>query len=831
VALPRRGGQRPPSAPGPSRPSALETSGLEVGAQTTARLESAHELSTETLLTDLVNDVDLMAEETVVALDDYHVIDNAAVHEATSFLLEHLPRHVGLAIATRADPPLPLARLRSRADLVEVRAADLRFTPDESRKFFNELMGLDLSPDELRALDTRTEGWPAGLQLAALSMRGREDTAGFIDAFAGSHRFVLDYLVEEVLRRQSGRVADFLMATAVLDQMTGSLCDALTGGDGGSAMLEELERSNLFVVPLDDQRTWYRYHHLFAEALRARLVGEHPGRALALHGTASQWYADHGMLEHAVQHALAGRQVGRAADLVEVALPEARRRRHNRVLRSWLGALPESEVRARPVLSSVMAWTRLVAGDLDGVDGWLDDAERAFEALPVDARMANEELRTLPAWISIYRASAAQARDDVTATAAHARHALELAGPEDHLSIAGASGFLALSAWGAGDLETAVETFSRTVRSLHAAGYIADELGTTVPYGQMWMIRGQPRMARRLYERALSMARQDPGAASTVLGDLHVGLSEVLLEQCDLAAAANHLETSKELGEGASFIENRHRWFVAMAGLRAALGHDETAVGLLDQAESKYLRGFFPDVRPIPAMRALIHIRQGLLDEAWDWASEHQVTAATEPTYLNEFNLVTLARLLVATARSEDRSTAVQGMLPTLVRLLAGAEAGGRVRSVVEILVTQALVLESLHHRLEALDSLARALTAGVPAGLLRPFLDAGEPLQRLLGEVGRRPATRDHVQALRAAGSAATLMLATTDGPGQGTLSDRELEVLRLLATPLSGPEIARQLFVSINTLRTHTKRIFTKLDVNTRAAAVSRAADLGLL
>ena len=212
-------------------------------------------------------------------------------------------------------------------------------------------------------------------------MRGRDDTSGFIDAFAGSHRFVLDYLVEEVLRRQPDRVADFLMATAVLDQMTGALCDALTGSDDGGAMLEELERSNLFVVPLDDQRTWYRYHHLFAEALRARLLGEHPGRALALHGTASQWYADHGMLEYAVQHALAGRQVGRAADLVEAAFPEVRRSRRNRVLRSWLGALPESEVRTRPVLSTLMAWTRLVAGDLDGVEGWLGNAERALEAL------------------------------------------------------------------------------------------------------------------------------------------------------------------------------------------------------------------------------------------------------------------------------------------------------------------------------------------------------------------------------------------------------------------------------------------------------------------
>ena len=227
-----------------------------------------------------------MAEETVVALDDYHVIDNAAVHEATSFLLKHLPRHVGLAIATRADPPLPLARLRGRAELVEVRAADLRFTPGESETFFNELMGLDLSPDDILALDARTEGWPAGLQLAALSMRGRDDTSGFIDAFTGSHRFVLDYLVEEVLRRQPEDVRRFMLETAVLDQMTGSLCDALTGLPDGRATLEALDRNNLFIVALDDQRTWYRYHHLFAEALRARLLGEHPGRALALHGTA-----------------------------------------------------------------------------------------------------------------------------------------------------------------------------------------------------------------------------------------------------------------------------------------------------------------------------------------------------------------------------------------------------------------------------------------------------------------------------------------------------------------------------------------------------------------
>ena len=810
---------------------ALEASGLEVGEQTTARLESPHELTTEAILTDLVNDLDLCAEETVLALDDYHVIHHEAVHEAMTFLLEHLSRHVSLAIATRADPPLPLARLRSRAELVEVRAGDLRFTAGESETFLNELMGLHLSPDDIVTLDARTEGWAAGLQLAALSMRGHDDPSGFIDAFAGSHRFVLDYLVEEVLRRQPDRIRDFLLATAVLNQMTGSLCDALTGGNDGSVMLEQLERSNLFVVPLDEQRTWYRYHHLFADALRARLSSEDSERVLALHAAASEWYADHQMLEDAVRHAIDGSDVRTAADLIERAMPEIRRHRRNRVLGTWLDALPEGEIRTRPVLSTVMAWTRLVSGDIDGVEAWLLDAERAWRALPPDVDTTeNEELRTLPSWISIYRAAAAQARDDVATTAQHAQRALELAGPDDHLARAGAAGFLALSTWASGHLEPAVETFSVTVSSLHAAGAIPDELGCTVALANMWVARGRPSVAKRLYRRALETAEQDPSTL-TVVGDLHVGLSEVLREEGNLDGAARHLQTSKALGEGASLLENRHRWYVAMAGLRRAYGDLDAAIELLDQAEARYLRGFSPDVRPIPAMRAQVHLAQGLVDEAWNWAHEHQVTSTTEPAYLREFNLLTYARLVLASARVDGSSTAVEGISPMLGRLLANAESGGRGGSVLEILVVRSMALEALGNRAEALDALARAVVAGVPAGFVRLFLDEGEPLQSLLGDVGRRPGTTEHVRALRVADSAAQRAPTTVDGPDQTTLSDRELEVLRLLATTLSGPEIARQLFVSVNTLRSHTKHIFTKLDVNTRATAVSRAEDLGLL
>ena len=825
--------------------AALQSAELDVD---TAVLESLSTAPVAAALTPLVNDLARAGQQEpgmqwIVVLDDYHAIRASEVHEAVTFLLDHLPDHLHLVMATRSDPPLPLARLRSRGQLCELRAADLRFTPAEAREFLNQVMGLELTAADVGALEDRTEGWIAGLQLAALSLRGiadREEVADFIQAFTGSNRFVIDYLADEVLTRQPPQVRDFLLRTAVLDRLRGPLCDAVTGGTDGARMLADLERGNLFVVPLDTERSWYRYHHLFADVLQARLLAEHPELVPDLHQRASAWFAARGLVADAVRHALAAKDFDRAAYLIEEALPQIRPTRQDGLLLTWVRSLPEPLVRRSPVLCILSGWSLLMAGDLDAVESRLDDAEAALAAGAQDPDLAatwadTEDLRTAPATVSVYRASLAQARGDVAGTVRHARHVLDLAGPEDHFLRGAGGGYLGLAVWASGNVAEALSTFSDAVRSLHAAGNFVDELDTTIPLADMWVASGRPGRARRLFEQAMQTAVAGGPPYPRATADLHVGLAELDRELDDLPSADAHLETARVLAERASITENRHRWYVVMAQVCAARGDNNTATRLLDQAKTLYRHGFYPDVRPIAALKARVQIAGGDLSSADAWAEDRAVSVDDEPDYLHEYEHLTLARLRLAQHRADQlidggaHAAAVTAVLGLLDRLHAAAEEAGRDGSVLEIRVLQALAHQARGDLPEALAALSGSFAATPePDSYVRLYLDEGASMRVLLQD-----AAAAYPQARRLLEHATTSVEAPVE-PQQSfrdPLSQRELQVLRLLESELTGPEIARELYVTLNTLRTHTKRIFTKLDVTTRAAAVRRAHERGLL
>src|SRR5580704_18021586 len=481
--------------------AALRTAAPGVGENALALLQAPRPPPIETVLTMLLNDLGAVAGDIVLVLDDYHVVDAREVQDEMAFLLDHLPPGLHVVIASRADPALPLARWRARGDLAEIRAADLRFTPDEAAAYLNETMGLQLTAQDVATLEGRTEGWIAALQLAALSMQGRDDVAGFIAGFAGDDRYVVDYLVEEVLQRQPDDVQAFLLQTSILGRLSGPLCDAVTGQGGGKAMLEALDRGNLFLVPLDDRRRWYRYHHLFADMLQARLLDEQPGQVPDLHRRASAWYQQNGEQSVAIGHALAAQDFERAADLIERAIPAMRITRQEVTVHGWLKALPDEVVRVRPMLSFAVAGALLTGGEPEEVEVRLRDAGRWLEEAAVTGEGSltppgemvvadEEEYRRLPGAIELYRSALALVQGDVPGTVRHARRTLDLALTEDHGVRAGAAGFLGLAFWTSGDLEAAHPAWAQCAAGLRRSGQIADIFGCAIAMADIRLVQG-----------------------------------------------------------------------------------------------------------------------------------------------------------------------------------------------------------------------------------------------------------------------------------------------------------------------------------------------------
>jgi LuxR family transcriptional regulator, maltose regulon positive regulatory protein len=801
--------------------------------------------SLEAVVTALVNQLAGETEEVVLVLDDYHLVQSPRIHASLGFLLDHLPPSLRLVLASRADPPLPLARLRARGQLTELRQADLRFTPDEVAELLRAAVGTDLPATAVAALGDRTEGWAAGLQLAALSLRDRRDPAGFVAGFSGNHRFILDYLAEEVLDGQPESLREFLLETSILDRVCGPLADAVTGRADGQQLLEQVERANLFLVPLDEERRWWRYHHLFADLLRARLGQERPQRVVELHRAAAAWCEDHDLADEAIGHALAAGDPVWAARLVERHFDAYFLRNEGATLERWLEALPDELVRDRPRLSVARSFTPPV-GATDAIEPLLDDAERALadageEPFEPSVGTSASLLANLPAAISLQRAALAQLRGDADQTIAFARRALDALDDGQWMLESITCWYLAVAAWLRGRLPEAEDAFASNIACWRSTGQSSLSAWAYHYLGEVHLAQGRLDAALGTYQEALKLV-DDPGdPAPQLAGIAYVGMAAVAYQRGELEAALRYA------AEGVALCRQYDYTMPLVAGLaveawaRQAQGDRDGALEAVREAEQVQLGAAVVGLlNPLPALRARLALADGRLDEARAWVRERRLAAGDEPSYPREREYLVLARVLLAEEAPEPA-------LELLDRWHALAAAQGRTGSVLELRALQALAHAARGDEPAALAALAEAVTLGAPEGYLRVFVDEGAPMAALVARLAagqRQPAADGAVVPL----GHLTRLVAAFDQAGAPVpaparrgavvvpglvdqLSARELEVLGLLAAGLPNRAIAEELVVSLDTVKRHVSHILDKLQVANRTQAVARARELGLL
>jgi LuxR family maltose regulon positive regulatory protein len=823
--------------------AALREVADDVGSEALTALASPQPPEPATLLPGLVNELAALDHDVAVVLDDYHAVDAREVDDAVAFLLDRAPPRLHLVLTTREDPDLPLARLRARGQMTELRAADLRFTDAEAAAFLRDATGLALSVEEVAALEARTEGWIAGLQLAALSMRGRDDVAAFVRTFAGDHRFVVDYLVDEVLRRQPEEVRDFLLETSVLARLSAPLCEAVTGRPRCDRLLDALERGNLFLVPLDDRRRWFRYHHLFAEMLRAHLEGDRPERADELRGRASAWFEAEGDPDEAVRYAREAGDLPRVADLAEAFGAALRADFRPRQLVAWLSDLPEALLRDRPFACVELARASTEIGSFDEAERRLQDAEQHLPGRDAgDAADVPTGPRRIPldAAIATARAYLAQARADLEATARHARHALELLPEDEDFERGVVLAVQGLANWSRGEIDAGFDAFADGLAAMARAGGIRG-LSPTYLLADMRIAQGRFREAERILRDALAGAGADGGDEGGVApmgaANLELGLAEVACERGDLEGCTRHLAACEAMGEGAVQFDTEYRWHLLRARRARSDGDFDAALHELEEAERRFYPTPAPERRPIAALRAYVNLAAGRVAEAEAWAATRGLTPDDTPSYLREFELMVLARILLARFRGAGDAAALEAAFALLDRLERHAAEQGRSASVAEILVLRSLAHDVQGDASAAGAALARALDLAEPEGWLRVFTREGEAMRTLLRSAGPRTAFARAVAAAMPSRDAEA-------GPAPGTvpgqlapapllepLTERELEVLALIAEGLSNRQIATRLFRALPTVKGYNREIFAKLQVTRRTEAIARARELGLV
>jgi LuxR family maltose regulon positive regulatory protein len=819
--------------------AALQTVEASVGKGALNALQSPQPPPAEAILTALINEIAAISDRTILVLDDYHLIEAQPIHDALTFLLEHLPPQMHLVIATREDPPLPLARLRAQGQLTELRAADLRFTPAEAAQFLNQAMGLDLAAGDITALETRTEGWIAGLQLAALSMQGYKDVASFIQSFTGSHHFVLDYLVEEVLHQQTESIQTFLLHTSILDRMCGPLCDAVRLGSAkshgtsfgtavlrtpsasGQETLEYLERANLFIVPLDNERRWYRYHHLFRGFLRQRLGQSLTPEAIAeYHIRASQWYEDNSLEIEAFHHAAAANDVERAERLIEggeMALPS---RSVVTPALDWLASLPTTVLDARPSLWVKQATLSLVAGQTTGVEEKLQAAEAAI-AKSGAAEGQDDKIRNLVGQIAAARATLALTRYQAETIIVQAHRAMEYLHPDNLTFRFTAMWTLGFAHHLQGDRAAAIQAYTEAISIGQASGDMFSIILATSALGEIQELENQLYPAAETYRRVLQLHGDYPQPNA---GEDHLGLARILYEWNDLEGAELHGQKSLQLTrQYDSVIDRFIICEVFLARLKLAQGDVAGAAAMLAQADQSVRQHSFVHRMPeVAAAQVTVLLRQGNLEAAAHLAETHKLPLSQ-------------ARVRLAQG---DPSAALAVLKP----LRREMEAKGWQDERLRVMVLQAIALQAHGEKDKAVQVLGDALALAEPGGFIRTFVDEGPPMVQLLSEASARGILPDYTGKLLAAFKTEaqkrkdeSYLPPTPLPPGVQPLIEpltpREQEVLQLIAAGRSNPEIAEQLVIAVTTVKTHVKNIYGKLQVTNRFQAVARAQDLNLL
>jgi LuxR family maltose regulon positive regulatory protein len=850
----------------------------------------------EEILTVLINEIAATPHRIVLVLDDYHLIEAQPIHDALTFLLERRPQQMHLVIATREDPLLPLARLRVRGQLTEIRATDLRFTSSEAAEFLNRMMGLDLSAEDIAALEARTEGWIAGLQLAALalqgpiSMQGRKDAASLIQAFAGSHRYVLDYLVEEVLEQQSESVQAFLLQTAILDRLTGSLCDAVRfgeakasstprgdavrfgeaksadrsiraatpGGDAvrfgeaksrnGRATLESLERANLFLIPLDGERRWYRYHHLFLDLLRQRLRQTQPEWIPTLHRRASEWYEQNGFVDQSIEHALQTEDLERPARLIDQHAEAMWLRGEHAKLQRWLTVLPDKVVLCRPQLCIFHAWYLFASGQQDEAERRLQACEQRFEPATMGAteasapdeqvRISDADRMKLRGMAAVIRAFMATYMGDVEAMAVHARRALELLPEQDLIWRSNAAIALGDAHGFKGDMAAA---YQARLQAAEAAAQAGDTIFSTVAYLKVAVTlreQGQLQRTIEICRREIQRADSSGLPRGSVVGALLAIWGEALAELGDIEGAIDLANQGVALTERSLDLAMRGWSYLCLARILFSTGDMAGVEAIVQKAEATARDSNLPAwiTTQMEAWRARMWLAQGRLEAASEWAAQRELDTGGEPKPLHELDFaslldqVMLARILIAEGRLDEADE----LLPCL---LEAAEVGGRTSRSIEILVLQALAFQAGGSTTRAMPALERALALAEPEGFIRIFVDEGPPMARLLYEAAAREIASEYARRLLAAFPIAQSEQAepsksqVPESEMVEPLSEREIEVLQLIAEGLTNREIASRFFLSVNTVKAHTRNIYGKLGVRSRTQAVARARGLGIL